>query len=152
MEDAAAWRRSRRWNVAAEDDALALRIGIGDRHRREQRLGVRHQRLGVERRAGRRLHDAAEIHHGDAVGDMLDDRKVVRDEEVGEPAIALQVLEQVDHLCLHRDVERGDRFVADDEARLDGERAGDADALALPARQLVREALGRIGREPDLAD
>ena len=64
----------------------------------------------------------------------------------------LQVREQVDDLRLDRDVERGDRLVADDEPRLDRERAGDADPLPLAAGEFVRIALrvlrgsGRRGR------
>ena len=39
-------------------------------------------------------------------------------------------------------VQRGDRLVAHDELRLGGQGAGDADALALPAGELVRVASG----------
>ena len=45
----------------------------------------------------------------------------------------LQVQQQVDDLGLDRDVERRDRLVGDEQLGLDGERAGDADALALAA-------------------
>ena len=49
---------------------------------------------------------------------MPHDREIVRDEQIGEFELALQVLQQVDDLRLHRNVERRDRLVADDEARL----------------------------------
>jgi hypothetical protein len=45
------------------------------------------------------------------------DVEVVGDEDVGEPELALQVLEEVEDLRLDGDVERGDRLVADDELR-----------------------------------
>ena len=64
--------------------------------------------------------------------------EVVGDEDVGDAELALQALQQVDDLRLHRDVERRDRLVADDQRGLDRERAGDRDALALAARELVR--------------
>ena len=57
------------------------------------------------------------------------------------PQLLLQVLQQVDDLRLDRDVERGDRLVADDEVGLGGQRAGDADALALAAAR-TRAASG----------
>ena len=57
-----------------------------------------------------------------------------------ETEIAPQVHEQVEHLRLDRDVERGDRLVADEEVGLHGERPGDGDALALAAGELVRKA------------
>ena len=63
---------------------------------------------------------------------MLDDAHVVGDEQVGQAELALELLEQVEDLRLDRHVERGDRLVADDEVRLEDERPGDADALALP--------------------
>ena len=65
------------------------------------------------------------------------------------PKSRLEVLEQVDDLRLDRHVERRDRLVADDEVGLERERAGDADALPLAARELVRIAGGRVGGEPD---
>src|SRR6185503_12599981 len=48
-----------------------------------------------------------------------------------------QVGEQVEHLRLHRDVERRHRLVADQQLRAERERARDADALALAAREAV---------------
>ena len=73
--------------------------------------------------------------------DVLDDAEIVRDEEVGQAELALQVAEQVEDLRLHRDVERRDRLVADDDLGLERERAGDADALALAAGELVRKVV-----------
>ena len=60
--------------------------------------------------------------------------------QVGQAQFVLQVLEEVQDLRLDRDVEGGDRFVADQEVRFQGERAGDADALALAAREGMRIA------------
>src|SRR5262249_55455724 len=50
-------------------------------------------------------------------------------------------------LRLDRHVERRGCLVADEHARTDGERARDADALALPARELVRIAPDLLGVE-----
>ncbi len=106
-------------------------------------------RCGEERALVRDLDDAPEVHHRDAVRDVLDHREVVRDEDVREAEALLQVLQQVHHLRLHRDVERRHRFVADDELRLDGERARDRDALPLAAGELVRVALRVRRRQAD---
>ena len=88
-------------------------------------------------------------HHGDPVGDVVDDGEVVRDEQVGEPDLLLQILQKVEDLRLDRDVERGDRLVADDDVRLQRERPGDADALALAAGEAVRIAVQVLGAEAD---
>src|SRR3546814_16553905 len=55
--------------------------------------------------------------------------------------LALQLVQQGDDLRLDGDVEGGHRLVADDELRVEDQRAGDADALALAAGELVRIAV-----------
>ena len=76
-------------------------------------------------------------------------RQVVRDEDDRQPELVLELREQVDDLRLDRDVERGDRLVGDDQLRLQRDRARDADALALAAGELVREAVVVLGVEAD---
>ena len=95
------------------------------------------------------LDDAAEIHHRDAVADVLDHREVVRDEQIRQLQFVLQIHQQVDDLRLDRDVERGDRLVADDQVRVERQRAGDADALALPAGEFVGIGLHRLRPQSD---
>ena len=73
------------------------------------------------------------------------DREVVGDEEVGEAQLLLEVLEEVEDLGLDGDVEGRDGLVADDELRVEGEGAGDADALALAAGELVGVARMAVG-------
>src|SRR5258706_4862338 len=73
---------------------------------------------------------------------MLDDGEVVRDEEVGDLSLALEVVKQVEDLRLDGDVQSADGLVADDEIRGERERAGDADALALAAGKFVGVAQG----------
>ena len=64
---------------------------------------------------------------------------------------ALQVAQQVEDLRLDRDVERRDRLVGDEQLGVERERARDADALALAARELVRVAVVVLGVQPDRA-
>ena len=70
-------------------------------------------------------------------------------EQIGEAEALLQILQEVDDLRLDRDIKRRHRLVADDQVGIDGERAGDADALTLPTRELVRIAPGMFGRQTD---
>ena len=77
--------------------------------------------------------------------------EIVRDEQIGEAELVLQVLQQVDHLRLDRHVERRDRLVADDQLGLERQRAGDADALALAAGEFVRVAAHVVGRRPTVS-
>ena len=98
---------------------------------------------------GAGLDDRAAIHDGDLVADMLDHAEVVGDEDRGDPEVALQVHEQIEDLRLNAHVERADRLVGDDQFRLAGKRRGDADALALPARKMRRQAAGQRRVESD---
>ena len=109
-------------------------------------LGVAGDLLG---RAG--LDDAAAVHDGDAVAHVADDAHVVGDEQEGEAELVLKPHHQVEHLGAQRDVEGGGRLVGDDEARLQRDGAGDADALALAAGEGVRVAFAPGGLEPDEA-
>ena len=56
----------------------------------------------------------------------------------------LQVLEEVDDLRPDRHVERRHRLVGDDELRVQRQRTGDADPLALAAAERVRVAVDGI--------
>ena len=153
--EAAARRRvGRGGHVALEADlvALATQLGVRHRHRGEQRLGVRVHRAAVDLVLVAELHHAAQVHHGHAVGDVAHHREVVGDEDVGEPQLVLEVLHQVHHLRLHRHVERRDRLVADDDLGVQGQAAGDADALALTTGELVRVAVDVLRVEAHQVD
>src|SRR3546814_21188272 len=89
----------------------------------------------------RGFYDPSEIHHRDSVRDVPHDGNIVRDEQVSEPQLLLQVLQQVDDLSLHRHVESRNGLVADEIIRFQRERACNSDALTLTSRELVRKAL-----------
>ena len=80
------------------------------------------------------------LHDHDAVTERADDLEVVRDEEIAQAPLVLELAQQVDDLGLHRQVERRGRLVEQDEFRFERDGAGDRDALALAAREFVREA------------
>ena len=134
-------RMNGRGQLAGEENAPAPGIRIDDRHGGNESLcvwmfGEMANRFGVAR-----LDDPAKIHDEDPPADVFDDGDVVRDEQAGHIVTSLEVLEKIDDLRLNRDVEGADRFVAHHEPGLEGERAGDADPLPLPAAQLVRISL-----------
>ena len=81
----------------------------------------------------------AHIHNRNAVTHMLDHAEVVTDEQIGQAKILLKPPQEVQDLCLHGHVQRRDWLVTDDQLWLGCQRAGDPDALALPAGKLVRE-------------
>ena len=124
MEAAARRRIHCARNVAFQQRALAHDRGIRLRHGRQQRTCVGVARIAEELFGRRSFNDLAEVHHGDAVGDMLHDREIVADEHIGQAKARLKRPHQIDDLRLDRDVERRNRLVGHDQLRLDGERAG----------------------------
>ena len=72
----------------------------------------------------------------------------MRDEQERERHPVLQLGEQVEHLGLDGDIERGDGLVEHDDVGLERERAGDPDALALAAGELVRVPGRVLGPQP----
>ena len=122
------------------------------RRRREQRLRVRVQRPREDALLRALLHREPEVHHEHLVRDVAHHAEVVRDEEIGHAELALQVGQQVQHLRLHRDVERRHRLVGHDERGLEHQRARDRDALPLAAREHVRIAIVVLGPQADLSE
>jgi hypothetical protein len=112
---------------------------------------------GVKGTTGRRIggsgaffDNAAQIHHGNPVCDLSHHREIVRNEEIGEPAMLLEIGEQVEYLSLHRYIERGDRLVAYDERRLHRESPRDTDPLPLASGEFMGIAASVAGIEPYL--
>ena len=98
------------------------------------------------RSTGAVLDDLAVLHHADAVGELAHDAEIVGDEQHRHAEPRLRVLQQLQDLRLHRDVERGGRLVGDQQVRLVRQRHGDHHALALAAGELMRIAASRAGR------
>src|SRR6266478_5992133 len=149
MKMAAGWWLNGARDFAAQSDALPLYFWIRNRDRRQQRFSIGVQRRGIKLAGGRGLDDATEIHDRNALADMLDDRQIMGNKEISETEFLLQVLQQIDDLGLDRHIQCRYRFIADDQFRLDGERARDTDALALTAGKLVRIASHMIRLQAD---
>src|SRR5208282_5272610 len=82
--------------------------------------------------------DLALIHHRNPGREIAHDRHGVRDKQISEPEIALQLLQQIHDLRADADVESGNRFVGDDELRTQRKCAGYANALTLASGKFVR--------------
>ena len=90
----------------------------------------------------------AAVHHGDLVGVPGDDAEVVGDEDHRHVALAALLVDEVEDLRLHGDVERRGRLVGEQQRRAAGQGDGDHHPLAHAAGQLVRvlvEASCRLG-------
>ena len=93
---------------AALSASLFLMLShVGARRRGKKRSRVRVLRVGEHRIPGPVFDRFAEIHHHHLVGDIAHHRKVMADEDIGEAELFLQIRQKVQHLRLHREIERG---------------------------------------------
>ena len=105
---------------------------------REEGPRVGRRRCGQHLSGPARLLHGAAAHDDDPVGAVGGDGEVVRDEEDAGARLRAELVEQIEHRPLHRDIERASRFVGDDQLGLERERRRDQHALAHAAGQLVR--------------
>ena len=108
--------------------------------------------LGEYRRHWPNLDNPSEIHHGDALADVLDEPQIVRDEQVGQSELLLEIHQQVHDLSLHGHVERRDRLVEHQERWIEGQRSRQPDALPLAPAELARIAVQVRRVQPDEAE
>ena len=85
-----------------------------------------------------RFDDNAAVHHQHARTHARDNAEVVGDHDDGGAKLLLQALQQVENLRLNGHVQRGGRFVGDNQPRVAHDGHGDHDALAHAAGKLVR--------------
>ena len=76
---------------------------------------------------------------------MLDDGKVMGNEQISDPQFILQICQQVNNLCLDTDVERAYRLIANNECRFRRQCARDPYALSLAPAEFVRESPQKLG-------
>src|SRR3954464_3463582 len=86
------------------------------------------------------LLNAAVLDADDTVGKLLE-AWVVGDNDDGAAARARELAEQLHHRQRGLRIERGGRLVADEDRRVAAERAGDRDALLLPAAEVGRQVM-----------
>ena len=88
----------------------------------------------VEELGGRSdLDNLAEVHDSHAVCDMAHDRQIVRNEEIRQLQVFLQVHQQVDHLGPDRNVQSRHWLVQYEYAWIQRERSCNPGSLSLPA-------------------
>ena len=88
---------------------------------------------------------APEVHDTHLVAHMAHHGQVVRDEQIGQAALALQVFHDVQHLCLDADIQRRRGLVTNQKFWLGAQRTRDRNPLALATGELVR-VLGHVQR------
>ena len=83
------------------------------------------------------LYTLPQIHHRDLIGDVLHHAQIMRNKEIRQADLLLQVHQEVQNLGLDGHVQRGHRLVADDKLGIHRQCPGDADPLPPAAIQLM---------------
>ena len=115
--------------------------GVDEVERADERRHERGRREVVDLRGRADLLDPALAHDHDPVGQRERLLLVVGDVDRGDPELALDRPDLLAQDDPDLGVERRQRLVEEQDLRLDGERAGERDALLLAARQLPRVAV-----------
>jgi hypothetical protein len=116
-----------------------------DRDGREEGARIRVLRLGIEPVRRSELDDLAEVHDRHAVAHVTHDREIVSDERECQAELVAQVLQEVQHLRLDRDVERRDGLVGDGRGLCRDQRV-----MSLPSK-ITCPLVGSGVRRPDPA-
>lgn len=99
-----------------------------------------------------RFDDRSILHHNDRVTYLRGDAEIVRNEYDAEVPPVTDQLDQGENLTLHRHVKRGHRFVRNENVGFESKRTGDANALPLPAGELVGIPPQYVGLHPNETD
>ena len=92
------------------------------------------------------FHDPAEVHDRDVIGDIAGQGDIVADEHHRRVLLFRQIDQHIDDIRADGNVQHGDRFVRDDEARFQEHRTDDGDTLQLATGQFVRISLDEVIR------
>ncbi|MNS57393.1 hypothetical protein D3C72_902780 [compost metagenome] len=143
LEEAGAWAGVAHAQAAHLHQRLLRRRrgrlrGLAARQGVDQLAGVGLLRVDEDGGHVARLHQLAFFQHDGALRIAPDQPEVVRDEQHGRALVLREADHEVEHFALAQRVERGGRLVGDQQARLEQHHAGQHDALAHAARELVR--------------
>src|SRR5688572_26106436 len=149
METTAGRRIERCGYVALQNDPFFFHLRIGYENSADQGLGIRVPGSPTYLFCRSDFNELSQIHHSDPSGEFLDHRNGVGYEEVGQSEPLLQFHKQVHNLRLDGDIQRGHRFICNNQLRVQRERPRDANALPLPSAELVRIPLKGGGVQPN---
>src|SRR5438552_10110695 len=138
VELASGWQRDQIRRQPLDRTQALTPIRVDARERAEQRPRVR--MLGrLEDLLDRALlHYLARVHDEDTFAETRDHSEVVRDEDDRRPHLLVEVAQELEDLSLDGDVERGGRFVSDEQLGPVGQTHRDHGPLPHAAAELMR--------------
>ena len=79
---------------------------------------------------------------------MIYNGKVVRNKEISQAELFLQILKHIHNLRLNGDIKSGYRLITDNKFGIYGKRSGNSYSLSLPSGKLVRITVRMLGVQP----
>lgn len=113
----------------------------------DKRLGVFVLRVEKDILHMTRFHAFAAANNNHIVTNLTCYSQIVCDKENADAELHLNFFQELQDVGLHRNVERGNGFVANQNFWLTGECAGNRNALTLTAGELIWITVERVGRE-----
>ena len=147
LDDALTASRRRAARVTASGLTISPSADVREA---EEASHVLVQRPSPELVRRRDLHDAAGSHHGDAVAERERLRLIVRDVDGRQRELVEQPREVVEQAVSKPAVERPERLVEKEDARLGCERSRERDALLLASRERADRAALESGEADEL--
>ena len=80
--------------IVMHGSADSFNCGVRMRNGGNKASGIRMNRVCEDLLGGTGFNQVTEMKNADSVGDIADDGKVVRDEQIGQPALFLQLVQQ----------------------------------------------------------
>src|SRR5215510_6884404 len=99
--------------------------------------------------AGSEFDNFAEIHHGHRGTQVQEGGQVMRNEQIADAELLLEILQQIHNLGTDRDIERRHGLVEDNEAWIQRQGPCDGDTLPLAATEFVRKEIDRAWSKAD---
>ena len=127
-------------SVVADGDGWIVRAGTWERRAANVVLALGSKAVFVWVAV---FDDATVFQHQHAVAECTHGIEIVRDEHQREATRPLQFAQQIEDPGLHRQIERGYGFVADQHLGVQRQRTGNRDPLLLPTRQVARQGIAQ---------
>ena len=113
--------------------ARTFNLGIRNGNCGKQRLGVGILRIVEDFLGLTVLHNLTKVHNGNGIGNMPDNRKVMRNKEVGDLQLNLKVFKQVNDAGLNGNIKRSNGLVQQQNLRICCKGARNGNTLTLAA-------------------
>ena len=133
MEGAAGWRIYRTRYITLQHNPAFFRIEIYYRNSRKQRLGIGVLSMSIQLISISQFNNPPQIHNRDTVSDIFNNTQIMGNKNIGNTALFFQIHQQIQYLCLDRNIQCRNCLIRNNQLRIKTERPCNTDALPLPA-------------------